>query len=460
MPQSTRLWQNFRKNQLSQTGIPQKLINTLHSIKMIKKLPKSKVEFAVTIAWTDWEKYLDKAAAEVSQEIKIPGFRPGKAPRNIVAQKVGEGLLLNNAAEKAVQKSYVEFITKEKIEAIGSPKVEIEKIESGKDLVYTATVAIMPSIVLKDEYKKEVKKINEEFSAKSSQASEEEVSHELKHLANSRAKIITVNREAKNDDSVEIDFSVLVDNVPIENGTSKNHPMVIGKGVFIPGFEENLIGMKAGDEKEFELNFPEKYHKKDLAGKQAKFKVVMKLVQERQIPEIDDDFAKSLGSFENLEALKKNLQEGISEEKEHKQKEERRTKILDKIVEFVEVDLPEIMIEEESRKMLLEFEQQIQQMGMNLEQYLGQLKKDKKDLEKDWEPQAEKRVKSALALQEIVKMEEISVDAKEIEIEMNKTVQYYKNVKDFEKNVDMERLYNYTKGILENEEVFKMLEKI
>jgi trigger factor len=427
---------------------------------MIKKLPKSRVEFEVAVPWAEWEKYLDMAASEVSQEIKIPGFRPGKAPRNIVAQKVGEGVLFNNAAEKAVQKSYVNFVAKEKLDVIGSPKVEIEKIEPEKDLVYKAVVAVMPSTKVKDEYKKEVKKISEEFAAKSLEVGEEEISHELEHLANSRVKLVTVNREVKKDDSVEIDFSVLVDNVPIENGTSKSHPLVIGKGVFIPGFEENLIGMKEGEEKEFELAFPQEYHKKDLAGKLAKFKVTMKLVQERQTPEINDDFAKSLGEFENLEALKKNMATGMKEEKEHKHKEERRTKMLDKIVEYVEVELPEVMIKEEVKKMMLEFDSQIQQMGMDLDQYLGQLKKDKKELEKDWEPQAEKRVKSALALKEIVKMEEISIGAKEVEEEMNKTLQYYKNVKDFEKNVDMERLYTYTKGVLENEEVFKMLEKI
>lgn len=427
---------------------------------MIKKLPKSTVEFEVIIPWKEWDKYIDVAASEASQEIKIPGFRPGKAPRNIVAQKVGLGVLLNNAAEKAVQKSYLNFVAKEKIEVIGSPKVEIENIAAEKDLTYKVTVAVMPSATVKDEYKKEVKKVNAEMAAKSLEVSEKEISHELEHLANSRVKLVTVARETRKDDSVEVDFTVLMDNVPIENGTSKNHPMVIGKGVFIPGFEENLMGMREGEVKEFELSFPEKYHKKDLAGKLATFKVTMKLVQERQVPEIGDAFAKSLGEFENLEALKKNMEKGMKEEKEQKHKEERRTKILDKIVEYVEVDLPEVMIQEEVQKMMLEFDQQIQSMGMNLDQYLAQLKKEKKDLEKDWEPQAEKRVKSALALKEIVKMEEISIDAKEVETEMNKTLQYYKNVKDFEKNVDMERLYSYTKGVLENEEVFQMLEKI
>jgi trigger factor len=240
---------------------------------MIKKLPKSKVGFEVTVASAEWEKYLDKVAAEISEELKIPGFRPGKAPRSIVEQKVGLGALLNGAAEKAVQKSYMDFITKEKIDVISSPKVEIEKIELGKDLVYKVEVAVMPSATLKDDYKKDIKKVNEEFAAKPALATEEEIAHELEHLANSRVKLVTVNRAVANNDSVEINFVVLMDGKEIEGGKSSNHPMVVGKGAFIPGFEENLIGMSAGEEKEFELNFPEKYHKKDLAGKPANFKV-------------------------------------------------------------------------------------------------------------------------------------------------------------------------------------------
>lgn len=427
---------------------------------MIKKLPKSVIEFEITVAWADWAKYLDQAASEVSEEIKIPGFRPGKAPRNLIEQKVGAGVLLNNAAEKAVQKSYVDFIVKEKLDVIGNPEVEIKEIVADKDLVYMARVAVVPTATLDESYKKEIKKINTAFTDKSTQPSDEEVAKELEQLANSRVKLVTVARAIAEQDSAEIDFAVLVEGVPIEGGTSKKHSLIIGKGVFIPGFEENLIGMKEGEEKEFELSFPKEYHKKDLAGKLATFKVKVNLVQERQTPELNDDFAKSLGNFEKLEDLKKNLQEGMEKENISKLKEEKRTQYLEKIVEKLEVELPEVMVKEETKKMLLEFEQQTQSMGMNIDQYLAHLKKEKKDLEKDWAPQAEKRVKSSLALSEIVKLEEIKIDATEIEAEMNKTVQYYKNVKDFDKNIDMERLYSYTKGILENEEVFKMLEKI
>ncbi len=429
----------------------------------IKKLPKSKIEFEITVLWAEWGKYLDRAASEVSGEIKIPGFRPGKAPRNIVEQKVGKGAVLNTAAEKAVQKAYADFVMKEKLEVIGSPEITIEKLEEGNDFIFKAQVAIMPGVELKEKYKKAVKKINAEHKEKKAEISEDEIELEMEKLANSRVKLVTVRREAKSNDSVEIDFTVLVNNVPIEGGTSKNHPLIIGRGVFIPGFEDNIIGMREGEEKEFELAFPADYHKKDLAGENATFKVKMNLVQERQVPELNNEFAKSLGNFENLEALKKNIQEGMIEERAIKLKERKRNEFIEKIIENSEIELPEILTRGEIHQMMHEFEQNLAPMGMNLDQYLAKLKKDKKELEKDWEPVAEKRVKSALLLKEIAKLENIAADSAEIEAEMNKTMQFAvanKNVKNLEKNIDMERLYNHMKGMLENEKVFNYLEKL
>lgn len=426
----------------------------------MKNLPKSQIEFEIVVSWKDWEKHLDASASEASQEIKISGFRPGKAPRNLIEQKVGKEIILNGAAEKAVKKSYIDFVLKEKLEVIGNPKIEILEIEEGKDLKYKAIVAVMPEIKVKEDYVKEIKKVNEEFKKRTTKADEKEVDLEMEKLANSRVKLVTVTHEARKNDSVEVDFEVLMGGVPIENGTSKKHPLVIGKGVFIPGFEEQVIGMKEGEEKEFELKFPAEYHKKDLAGKPATFKVKMLLVQERQTPELNDEFAKSMGKFENLAELRKNIQEGMEHENEHKFKDEKRAKYLDEIIKKMEGELPEILIQEEINQMLSEFEHQLSPMGMNIDQYLEQIKKDKQELKKDWEPQAQRRVLGAMALTEIAKMQEIIIDTKEVEAEMNKTLQYYKNVKDIEKNIDSKRLYSFSKGVLENERVFEYLEKL
>jgi trigger factor len=427
---------------------------------IMKELPKSRIEFEVSVPWDKWEKYLDQAAAEASKEIKVDGFRPGKAPRHLIEQKVGKGVILNNAAEKAVQKSYADFVTEQKLEVIGAPDVEIKVIEEGKDLKYRAIAAIMPKIEVSEKYRNEIKKINKKYSEKKIEATDNEIRLELEKIANSRVKLITVARAAQKNDSVEVDFEVLVSGVPIENGTSKKHPLVLGKGVFIPGFEENLIGMKEGENKEFELEFPKDYFKKDLAGVKATFKVKMNLVQERQTPEINDEFAASLGKFKNLEEFKKNIKEGIEHEEEHKQKDQRQREYIEKIIENSKTEIPDILVEKEMDKMLQEFEYQIQTMGMNLDQYLEKLGKKKDDLKKDWMPQAEKRVISALALKEIIAQEEIKVEAAEVEAEMNKTLQYYKGVKDMEKNIDMEGLYAFAKGTLENEKVLEHLSKL
>lgn len=426
----------------------------------MKNLPKSRIEFEVVVAWNDWKKYIDQAVKEISEEFKIPGFRPGKAPKNIIEQKVGKGAVLNTASQKAVEKSYVEYVAKEKLEVIGAPQVEIEKIEEEKDLQYKATVAVMPKGQLGHKYKAKIKKINAENKDKSFVVEEKEIDLELEKLANGRAKLVTVRREAQKNDNVEIDFSVAVDGQNIDKGSSKNHPLVIGQGLFIPGFEDNLIGMIEGAEKEFTLNFPADYHEKKLAGQSAVFKVKMNLVQEREVAKIDDAFAKALGNFTDLAAFRKQLRENMEHEQKHKREEKVRSDYVEAIAEDLEVELPDVLVESEAEKMIEEFAGQIQAMGMNLETYLAQLKKTREDLQKDWAPQAEKRVKSALALKEAVLAEEIKADAKEIEAEANKTLQYYKKAKDAEKNIDMERLYNYTKGVLENEKLFEYLGKL
>ncbi|HDH07455.1 MAG TPA: trigger factor, partial [Candidatus Moranbacteria bacterium] len=295
---------------------------------------------------------------------------------------------------------------------------------------------------------------------KKTEISNEEMDNELKKLANSRVKLVTVNREAKKGDSAEIDFQVSRNNVPIENGSSKNHPLVLGSNAFIPGFEENIIGMKEKEEKEFEIQFPDKYHDKNLAGKPAEFKVKVNLVQERQTPEINDDFAKSLGKFKDLEELKDSVKDGLLKGKEEKQKEQKRTEFIEKLIEAMKVDVPEVLIHSELHKMVEEFGMQLQGMGMDIDGYLEKMKKTREDLEKEWIPQAEKRIKSSMALEKIAKELDIKASSDKIEEEMNKTLQQYKNVKDLEKNVDTARLYNYVKGILTNEEVFRYLERL
>jgi trigger factor len=420
----------------------------------IKKLPKSQVEIQFSVPAAEFEKFISEAAEELSKDLKIDGFRPGKAPRSIVEQKIGAEKILAHGAEHAIKKTYVDAIVENKLDTIGEPKITITKIAKGNDLEYKAVAAVMPKITL-SHYRKDVKAVKKTPSPK---ATEEQIQKELENLQKSRAKLITVAREAKTGDRVEIDFEVLVGGKPIEGGTAKKHPLTIGENYFIPGFEDQLVEMKENGEKEFELAFPKDYHQKELAGKPAEFKVKMTLVQEKDFPKIDDEFAKSLGKFENLEFLKKSLAEGIELEQEKKNEEKWRAAVIERIATGSQINLPDILVEQELDKMMAEFEQNIAQMGLKLETYLENIKKSKSEIVKGWQETAEKRVRSALVLKEIAKVEEIEVSAKEIEEEMGRVMAYYKSVPDMEKNVDMERLYNYTKGVLTNKKVFEFLE--
>lgn len=425
----------------------------------IKKLADSQKEIKVCVPWDEWKKYIDAAVADFSKEIKIQGFRSGKAPRDMVEKKVGTGALLEAAAQRAVQGTYPKIVLENKIDAIGAPKAEILKLAESNDLEYKVICAVIPEVAMKP-WKNAIEKINKEYNKKKAEVSKEEIDKELENITKSRVQHVKVERAAKDGDNVLLDFEAKRDGVPIENGSSKNHPLILGRGVFIPGFEEQVIGMKAGEIKDFELTFPKDYHDKGLAGNPAQFMVTVNEVQERKSPELSDEFAKSLGKFKDLADMRKSVTEGMEEEKKHELKEKRRAEIIDALIEATQTELPEILIHEELHKMINEFGMQLEGMGMTFDQYLMQIKKTIDDLEKEWEPQAIKRVKAALALEEVAKEKEINVPNEEVEAEMNKTLAQYKKIKDVEKNIDLGKLYNYIKGMMQNEKVLEMLEKI
>lgn len=428
---------------------------------VVKKLPQSKAELSITLAWDEWKKEMDHAAEHMAKDVKIPGFRPGKVPRDVLEKRYGKEALLMEAAEHAVSHSYARALEQEKVDAIGQPEVKLETVKEGEPLIYAITTAVMPEVKLA-EWKKAVKEANAAHAKKMAALAVEpkEIEDELNRLATMRAKFVTVARPAQLEDSVEVDFEVKQDGVVIEGGKSDKHPLVLGKGVFIPGFEEGIVGMQEEEEKTMTLSFPDDYHATHLAGKPAEFAVKLRLVQERQIPTVDDEFAKSLGSFETLEDFKKTLSEGILEEKKNKGKEEGRTAILDALVSKSTIEFPEILVAEELNRMTQEFQSQVEMMGIPFEQYLEHSKKSLDDLRKDWDEQAKKRLSAGIILEKLADEDEVEIDSKEVEEEMNNTLQYYKRVKDAEKNIDLERLYASTRGRLRNEKVFEMLEKL
>lgn len=424
-----------------------------------KSLPASRMAITVTLPWAEWQKEIDHAAEGMAKNVKLPGFRKGKVPKDVVEQRFGREAILAEAAEHAVGHSYPKVLNQEKIEAIGHPAVDLKNFKEGEDLVYVVETDVMPEVTLSD-WKKAVTKINQEAEKNPVAVSDSEVDEELKRIAEMRAPLITVARGAKEGDTVLVDFTVMQDGVVIEGGKSENHPLVLGSNTFIPGFEDEVVDMEAGEEKTFTLTFPAEYHAKHLAGKEAQFTVVVRAVQDKQTPELNDEFAKTVGNFETLAALRENIHTGILEEQKAKAKEERRTKILDTLLEGVTLEYPESLVLEEENRMLREFASQAEMMGIVFADYLTRMGKTEEEVKKEWTPQAKKRIGAELVLAAVAKDAEIKPTAEEIEEEMNKTMQYYKNVEEAEKKIDLPRLYAVIQEQLQNRKTLEYLEEV
>lgn len=427
----------------------------------IKKLPKSEIEVKFSIAWEEWSGQIDEAVKTLAGSIKVEGFRPGHAPRNVVERHVGRETIFQEAANRSLKKTWEGAIKEEKIEAIGHPKAEITKLAEGNPLEFTITTAIMPTVALAEDWKKKVSEKNTKEKKKSPEkVTDKDVDLAIEKIAGGRATLVTVSRPAKKGDSVKIDFTVTIDGTEIEGGSAQDHSLVLGSEVFIPGFEEKIEGMKENEEQSFSLSFPKEYHNKDLAGKEAVFLVKLRVVQERQVPAVDDSFVESLGKFKTVEELKKSVREGIEKERIDKLEEDRKAALADVILDSLKTELPDILIEEETISMVREFEGQLTMMGMTMDGYLEHLKKTITEIKKEWEPQAKKRLLLTLGLLHLAKEEGVDVSNEEVEEEMNKTLQYYKNQEEAEKKLDMKRLYSYCKEAVLRRKALEYIEKI
>ncbi len=423
----------------------------------VKKLPASKREITVTLPWEEWQSHREHAVAHMAENINLAGFRQGKVPEAVLEQRFGHEAILIETAEHAVHHTYPKALVDAKAEAIGRPEIKFDAVKEGEPLVYTVVTDVLPEIVLR-EWKKTVAKLNAAEQAKSVTISDEEIDKEIAGVAKMRAAFVPVERPAISGDTVKVDFTVMVDGVIIEGGKSTDHALVLGSGAFIPGFEEQIIGMEKAGEKSFELSFPAEYHAKHLAGKLATFAVKLKSVEEQNIPMIDDAFAQSLGKFESLVALKENVRKGMREEKVRAAKEGRRAAILDTLIAAADMEFPAVLVAEEAKRMLSQFRSQVESMGFEWEKYLIETKKTEAEFVTEWEPQAKKRVAAELILQKLAADESLEADTEAVEAEMNKVFQYYKNVKGAEKNVDMGKLYTSVRGQLVNEKVLVWLE--
>ncbi|MDD2730636.1 MAG: trigger factor [Candidatus Portnoybacteria bacterium] len=424
----------------------------------IKKLPHSEVELSFEINSKEWGSFIDEATRELGQGVALDGFRPGKAPKEKLVEKIGWGKILERAAELAVRRSYARALIDNRIEAVGQPRVHIQKAAPDNPFEFKAQVTVVPAVEMPD-YRK-IAKQEPLVKAADLEINTEEIDKSLDWLRQSRAKFVTVNRPSQEGDRVEIDFSVMKDGQPMEGGKSQNHPLVLGEKKFIPGFEDNLTELKEGEEKKFSLVFPSDYSQKDLAGQLADFEVKMKLVQARELPEINDEFARSLGKFADLAQLRQSIAGGLAEEKKIKAKDAWRAKVLNKISQKIKVDLPEILVKTEQERMLKELEISLEQMGLNLADYLKNIKKTENDLLAEWLPKAQERVLGALALEAIARQENIAVSDGEAEEEASKFLKHFSDMVKTEEQIDKKRLIEYHKGKLRNEKVFEFLENL
>jgi len=418
-----------------------------------KKLLKSQVEISVTISHDELKNLLTKAAQTLSEQAKIAGFRPGKVPYDVLKAKVGEMKIYEEAAALAVQSSYLEIATKEKLEPLGSPQIDFEKLAPNNDFTYKATVNLIPEVKIGDY--KSVKIKEKEIVVK-----DEDINKIIEEVRNQRATEVLEAKEISQDDRVEIDFDIFRDNVPIENGAQKKYPLIIGSNMFIPGFEDNLIGLKASEEKEFELKFPEKYHNSNLAGKPAKFKVKVLAVYKRTLPELNDDFAKSVG-IETMAKLKEQIEHNIKHEEHHKEEERVEIEMLEKLIDKSQFgELPDVLVNAEVNKMLQEIESNISMQGLKFADYLKHLNKTAEQMKLEFVPQAIKRVKGALLTRTIFLQEKMEIPESEADKELEAAGQMYKQYPDMLKNLRTPQYREYIRNLIANRKVMDFLKAI
>lgn len=427
-----------------------------------ENLPQSQLKMIFEVGPEEMEKFATAAMQKLASQIKVDGFRKGKIPPEVIEKEIGQEGIMAETVDTAARKVFVDALTKENIQAIGQPKIEPteEATKDGK-FNFIATVDILPAVKLKP-WEKQIQKVNQKFQGKKIEPKEEEIQKELDFLANQRAKIVTVNREAKKGDQVEVDFEVIKDNVPIEGGTAKKHPVIIGENKFIPGFEDQLIGAKAAEEKEFNLKFPKDYHAKHLADQDVLFKVKIHTVQERQAPELNDEFAKEINEkFKELKDLKEDIKKAIEHEKQHQQKDKHQNELMGEVVKQTDFEVPESLIEREIDRMMAELEQDLARMGLTKEAHLQQINQSEEKLKEEWKKQsAPNRVKSALVLRHFAQENKLDPDSEEIEKQANQMMQMYQMMgqrKADGEELDAQHFYEVAKGQLRNQKVLEWL---
>ncbi len=418
-----------------------------------KTLQKNILELEIEIPPEELKNFLDKAAGLLALEVKIDGFRPEKVPFDILAKHVGEMTIYEKAAELAVEKTYPKIIKDEHLETLGSPEISILKLAPGNSLIYKAKVSLVPGVKLGDYRKIKVSRKKADLEEKKA----EEALHSLQKM---QTKEVLAVRPAGKADKVVLDMDMFLDKVPLEAGQTKNHAVYLNEAYYIPGLTDQLIGLSAGEHKEFTLPFPKEHYQKNLAGKTIDFKVKVTSVFELQPPALDDAFAKTLGqaTFDDLKNLiRKNLLVEMENQEEARLEEE----ILKQLVAGSRFDdIPETLVNSEAHKMVHELEESLAERGVNFEDYLKNIKKTESQLMLDLAPRAVERIKTALAIKEIAEAEKIEATEAEIDEEVVKLCEAYKNEPDLLERVRSDESKQYLSNVIKNRKAVLLLKNL
>lgn len=378
----------------------------------VEKLEKNMAKLTIEASAEDLEKAIEAAYQKQKSQISIPGFRKGKVPRQMVEKMYGKEVFYEEAANSLIPTAYEKALDECEEDIVSSPKIEVTQIEAGKPFIFTATVALKPEVKLGKYKGVKVDKVDVEVT-------EEEVNAAIDKERENNARNITVeDRAVKDGDMTVIDFEGFVDGVAFEGGKGENYPLTIGSGAFIPGFEEQLVGAEIGKEVEVNVTFPEEYHAEDLKGKPAVFKCTVKEIKEKQLPELDDEFASEVSEFETLAEYKEDVKKNLEEKKAKDAKNAKEEAVISAIVEASEMEIPEAMLETQQRQMVDEFAQRITMQGLSMEQYFQFTGTNYQQMVEQVKPQAEERIKSRLVLEAVVAAEKIEATEEDYEKEM------------------------------------------
>ena len=409
----------------------------------------NEVKLEITIEAEKFDNAIKKVYFQSAKYFNIPGFRKGKAPQNIVEKYYGKEIFYEDAFNEVVPEEYEKALEENKIDAVSKPKIDVITMEKGQDLVFTAIVQTKPEAKLKKYKGIEIEKI--EYNVK-----ESDVENELKDMQDKNSRLVTVeNRPAQNDDTAIIDFEGFVDGVAFDGGKGENYNLVLGSHSFIEGFEDQVVGMNVGEEKEINVTFPKEYFSKNLAGKPAVFKVKLNELKKKELPELDDEFAKDVSEFDTLKELKQSIKEKLEKQFKYREKYEKEDAVVRELVKELEVDIPSGMIETEVENMMKDMEQRMSYQGLKMDQYLKMMNKTEEQFKKEYEPQALEAIKSRLAIEVVVKSEKIEASDEEIKTKIEEMAKNYgKEAKELEEN---ENVRNYIKNGIENEKAMEFL---